>query len=878
MVYDIVIGRNKEDKERFKDKGLVFLGKGFVKMGNYTSLSNKIWMDVVRSHVILISGKRGSGKCLSGDTLISLSDGSLTPIKELENNNEKIISLDNKLKIQNSEKTDFFSREVNKMLKLKFRSGREIKLTVEHPLLTIKGWKPAQDLKIGERIATPRKTCFGNEEMPEHEIKLLAYLIAEGHTKKIVLFANSDEKIVEDFKDSLKKFDPELRLIKEKENHYRISQPKFKTKVISTNSMRNEKGQFTNKNKNIVQKRSIRKFIEKYGLFGCLSIQKSIPEKIMKLKKENLSVFLSRLFSCDGGIYRKLVYKKTGGYWETFYSSSSEKLIKQVQSLLLKFGILSKIRSKKIKLNNKIFISFELHINSSNTIKFINEIGFFGEKENKAKIAIKEIPLTKKNTNVDTIPKEIWETFKPKNWAEIGRAAGYKYPKSMRERIKYAPSRQTLLQIAKVEEYNPFYLLATSDIFWDEIMSIELLEGDFTVYDICVPQHHNFVANDIIVHNSYSIGVLAEELSNLPKEVRKNIAPLIFDTMGIFWTMKYKNEKDLSLLEDWELKSKNLPCVVWAPAGFLSEYEKRGIPVDEKFALAPAELDIEDWLSIFQLSMTEPVSVLIQKVILKLQGSEFDLDDIINNIELQDDNENTIKSAVALFEAAKSWKVFAKKGEASTKINELVTPGKTSVLDLSIYSSTSSFNVRALIIGLVSRKLFDQRILARKKEEIQAIHHGLGTSYEEKKEMPLIWLFLDEAHEFLPQKEKTPATNALVQILREGRQPGISLVLATQQPGVIHRDVMTQSDIVVSHRLTNKKDIEALNEIMQTYLLEGIKKSMNELPDLKGSAIILDDNSERLYPIRVRPRFTWHGGEAPKAISELQEEIQDVKI
>jgi hypothetical protein len=53
---------------------------------------------------------------------------------------------------------------------------------------------------------------------------------------------------------------------------------------------------------------------------------------------------------------------------------------------------------------------------------------------------------------------------------------------------------------------------------------------------------------------------------------------------------------------------------------------------------------------------------------------------------------------------------------------------------------------------------------------------------------------------------------------------------------------------------------------MQTYLYEGIKEKMNNLPHLKGSAILLDDNSERIYPIRVRPRFTWHGGEAPTAV------------
>jgi hypothetical protein len=57
-----------------------------------------------------------------------------------------------------------------------------------------------------------------------------------------------------------------------------------------------------------------------------------------------------------------------------------------------------------------------------------------------------------------------------------------------------------------------------------------------------------------------------------------------------------------------------------------------------------------------------------------------------------------------------------------------------------------------------------------------------------------------------------------------------------------------------------------LNQIMQSYVLEGITKKMNDLPRLKGSAILLDDNSERIYPMRIRPRFTWHGGEAPMAI------------
>lgn len=373
---------------------------------------------------------------------------------------------------------------------------------------------------------------------------------------------------------------------------------------------------------------------------------------------------------------------------------------------------------------------------------------------------------------------------------------------------------------------------------------------------------------------SYSLGVIAEEISNLPEEVRENIAPLIFDTMGIFWTMKYKNEKDADLLDEWDLKAKNLPVKVWVPFGYFEEYEKKEIPADRRFALAVSELEIEDWLSIFELDMISSVSVLMQKAIseLKNEKDNFDIQDIIEEIQKnKESNEKNKRSAVALFQAAESWKVFAEKNQESTKVNELIDAGITNILDLSMYSSISVFNVRALIIGIISKKLFAQRMLSRKKEEIESIQHGIDSSHEEEKESPLVWLFIDEAHEFLPMNEKTPASNSLIQLLREGRQPGISMVLATQQPGVIHRDVMTQSDIIISHKLTNKKDMEALNEIMQSYLTENIQKSMNNLPDEKGSAIILDDNSERLYPIKVRPRFTWHGGEAPRAVNEEKE-------
>jgi hypothetical protein len=373
---------------------------------------------------------------------------------------------------------------------------------------------------------------------------------------------------------------------------------------------------------------------------------------------------------------------------------------------------------------------------------------------------------------------------------------------------------------------------------------------------------------------SYTLGVIAEELSNLPKDVSQNIASLMFDTMGIYWTMKFENEKDRKLLQEWDLKSKNLPVKIFVPAGHFDAYLEKGIPIDERFALDIKELTSDDWIITFGLDITNPVSILIQRILGKAkEREEFEIRDIISLIENDSKTQSETKNAaIGLFEAADEWGIFAKRGESPTQIKDLVSAGMTSVLDLSVYNSVGSFNIRALVISLVSRKIFNERMDSRKKEEINSVSRGMNISLiSEKKENPLVWIFIDEAHEFLPLNGRTPATDALVQLLREGRQPGISLVLATQQPGQIHRDVMTQSDIVISHRVTSQPDLEALNYVMQSYLLEGITKYMNDLPALKGSAIVLDDNSERIYPVRIKPRFTWHGGEAPTSVGYKKE-------
>ena len=79
-------------------------------------------------------------------------------------------------------------------------------------------------------------------------------------------------------------------------------------------------------------------------------------------------------------------------------------------------------------------------------------------------------------------------------------------------------------------------------------------------------------------------------------------------------------------------------------------------------------------------------------------------------------------------------------------------------------------------------------------------------------------------------------------------------------------------DLLLKHLLQFqlKELLDALNQISSTYLPEAIQKYIDALPAEKGTAILIDDKLEKIYPMRVRPRLSWHGGEDPTAIrSEL---------
>src|SRR3989338_4736956 len=396
------------------------------------------------------------------------------------------------------------------------------------------------------------------------------------------------------------------------------------------------------------------------------------------------------------------------------------------------------------------------------------------------------------------------------------------------------------------------------------------------VYLDVAKSHVVFIVGKRGSGKSYTMGVIAEGIYDLPDEVKNNLAVIMLDTMGIYWTMKYPNSKDKELMDSWELEGKGINVHIFTPIGFYEEYKEKGIPTDFPFSIRTSEINAEEWCMIFNVAITEPIGILIERAVnsLREEKSEYDIRDIIKAVADDKRSEESIKDAVEnRFLVAEKWGLFGREG---TLIEDLVIPGQISVLDVSAYTATSGAeNLRSLVIGLVAQKLFVGRMAARKAEEEKEIKeeiHFFEEGAEEKKE-PIVWLIIDEAHEFLPNKGKTPATAPLITVLREGRQPGISLVLASQQPGKIHSDVITQSDVVIAHRVTANIDVQALGNIMQSYMREGLDKQLNLLPSEMGAAIVFDDANEKLYPIRVRPRYTWHGGSAPTALPKEKKEF-----
>ncbi|GAB4528670.1 MAG: ATP-binding protein [Anaerolineae bacterium] len=364
---------------------------------------------------------------------------------------------------------------------------------------------------------------------------------------------------------------------------------------------------------------------------------------------------------------------------------------------------------------------------------------------------------------------------------------------------------------------------------------------------------------------SYTLGVLVEELLSTGGE---NIIPIIVDPMGVYHTMTQANTAQQDVLFKWGLSTKGYDVRLLVPGDpgllydddILQVLAQRGVNIIP-LRLNPSDLTPDGWCDLFDANINRPLGIVLFRAVQRLQEKEslFSIPDIIRMVERDGKAQDTSKEALLnRLEAARSWQLFAEDGYSP--MQELFVPGTVNVVDLSRLEPGTRGR-RNLTISVIARNLFRARSDARLREEF-----GLAAP------LPRVWMLIDEAHQFVPNGSTTLTKEQLVRWAKEGRQPGLSLVVASQQPSAIDPDVLSQCDVILSHKLTTRDDISALNSLSQDYMGGELRTFIKSLKRI-GEAVLVDDERETVHMLRIRPRRSQHGG---SSIPAQEEEAFDI--
>ncbi len=412
------------------------------------------------------------GKCLTGDTrVVDAETGDYLPLSRfVASRAQGTVALGDAWQLQAKEVSAHTDNGLQPIYQLTTQAGLKIKATAAHPFRTLQGWVPLAELRVGQRLAVARRCpIFGKTEWPEHEATLLGLMLADGqcHTPgHSPAFTTDDPRLAEALIEAARAFGCDV-------SH---TQP---LRYLLVN--RRGRGGIMTKNR-------VYAWLEQLGC-QVRSEEKFVPSVVFRAKREGVAAFLRALFSGDGAIY------SSGAGFFLEYSTISERLAYDVRHLLLRFGIFALVRSKPTWNGKRVY---RLQITDRNTIRhFATEIGFIpGSRKQKALQEL--LPRLKSSckSNFDTLPCEAWERMREVVHASGQSAVGI-YGTRPSQSLPYSLARQAAQQVGDPQ----FPALVEADVVWDTIVSIEPA-GAERVYDLTVPGAHNFLANDLIAHNS----------------------------------------------------------------------------------------------------------------------------------------------------------------------------------------------------------------------------------------------------------------------------------------------------------------------------------------------------------------------------------------
>ena len=356
---------------------------------------------------------------------------------------------------------------------------------------------------------------------------------------------------------------------------------------------------------------------------------------------------------------------------------------------------------------------------------------------------------------------------------------------------------------------------------------------------------------------SYTLGVIIEELFS--QEHGKAVL-LIADPMGMYHTMALANETQWDEVRQAGLLTQSFPVRLIVPgdplvrfgdAEVLNQLRMNNVEVASLWINAH-DLSADAWCELFNLGINEPMGIAMWRAVEELHdtGDPFTITDLVERLRRDKRaKETTIEALENRLTVARKWGIFS---EEPMRLTDMFSLEHINVLDLSVLDAGTK-GLRNLVLDVVARQLFTERTRMRRREEF-----GLET------QLPRVWMAIDEAHQFVPQGRASLCKEMLIRWVKEGRQPGLSLIVATQQPSAIDAELLSQCDLIVAHKITTWDDIHALDRLSATYMQGDLKGYIREL-NRRGEALLVDDETEEVSTIRVRPRLSAHGG------AEIQE-------
>ena len=403
------------------------------------------------SALVIVGARPAMGKCVAWDTqIVDPVTGEIYTAAEIYRRGEEgeivdVMCLDENRRLQTTQPSAFIDDGIKPLFRVRTRLGRQIRTTLTHPFLTPDGWRPLGKLKPGHSVAVPKRVAvFGIETQPESELALLAHLLSMGgETGESPSYAGTAEDVIDDA--AVHGFRIGARAI-------RNDAPDGRTRVAFV-------GRHQTAN-------PVVELLRRHGVLTCAVQERELPSIIWQLPREQMAFFLRRLMATGTETVIDL-----DGPSELRWSTRSEHLARDVQHLMLRFGFNAELRAR----NESYVLALTDH---SDLRRFEREIGLFAREDDMRRLVASLVASPSKvlvGALESAGPLRSGEVATPTLWES---AAAF---------LAEGPARTDLP--------------ADADIRWDEIVSIDYV-GDEQVYDLTVPIHHNFVANDFIVHNT----------------------------------------------------------------------------------------------------------------------------------------------------------------------------------------------------------------------------------------------------------------------------------------------------------------------------------------------------------------------------------------